>query len=70
MAALGSLLLIAGVAMLLMLGPAIVVIPAVLAILAVEFLWARRWLNWMRARYHTISSKQPVSDCKLNPDDL
>ncbi len=66
-AILGGALLIAGVAMLFLPGPAIVVIPAALAILAVEFLWARRWLNWMRDRYKTISSEKPTSDCTLNP---
>ena len=64
-AVLGGALLIAGVAMLVLPGPAIVVIPAALTILAVEFLWARRWLNWLRERYQTISNK-PVSDRKLN----
>ena len=68
-AVLGGALLIAGVAMLFLPGPAIVVIPAALAILAVEFLWARRWLNWMRDRYKTISSKKPTSDCTLNPEN-
>jgi tellurite resistance protein TerC len=41
----GGALLIAGVAMLVLPGPAIVVIPAALAILAVEFLWARRYFG-------------------------
>jgi tellurite resistance protein TerC len=45
---LGGALLIAGLAMFVLPGPAFVVIPAALAILAVEFLWARRWLAWMR----------------------
>jgi uncharacterized protein (TIGR02611 family) len=67
-AVLGGALLIAGVALLVLPGPAVVVIPAALAILAVEFLWARRWLNWLRERYKTISLKKPASDCKLNPD--
>ena len=56
-AILGGALLIVGVAMLFLPGPAIVVIPAALAILAVEFLWARRWLAWLRERYKTIPSK-------------
>ena len=64
-AVLGGALLIAGVAMLVLPGPAVVVIPAALAILAVEFLWARRWLNWLRERYQT-SSNKPASDRKLN----
>ena len=65
---LGAPLISARVAMLFLPGPAIVVIPAALAILAVEFLWARRWLAWLRERYDTISSKNPASDRKLNPD--
>ena len=65
-AALGGALLIAGVAMLVLPGPAVVVIPAALAILAVEFLWARRWLSWLRARYKTISSKKPAACPKTN----
>ena len=67
-AVLGGALLIAGVAMLFLPGPAIVVIPAALAILAVEFLWARRWLSWMRERYRTLLPNKPESVCKLNPD--
>lgn len=40
----GSVVLV-GIAMLALPGPAIVVIPLGLAILATEFLWARRWLK-------------------------
>ena len=39
-----------GIAMLLLPGPAILVIPAGLAILGLEFAWARRWLRTLR--YH------------------
>ena len=67
-AVLGSALLIAGLAMLSLPGPAIVVIPAPLAILAIEFTWARRWLNWMREHYQTIASNRLAPDCKLHPD--
>jgi len=67
-AALGGALLIAGVAMLVLPGPAVVVIPAALAILAVEFLWARRWLNWLRERYKTIFPNRPAIDRKLSRD--
>jgi len=44
----GGTVLALGVALIVLPGPAIVVIPAGLAILAVEFAWARRWLNRMR----------------------
>ena len=41
----GGTVLLVGVAMIVLPGPATVVIPAGLAILAVEFAWARRWLR-------------------------
>ena len=59
----GGSLLVAGLAMLVLPGPAFVVIPAALAILAVEFLWARRWLAWLRERYKRLSSNKAASDC-------
>ena len=68
-AVLGGSLLIAGVAMIVLPGPAVVVIPAALAILAVEFLWARRWLAWLRERFKTILPAKTPSDRKLNPDN-
>lgn len=40
----GASVLATGVLMLVLPGPAFVVIPAGLAILSVEFAWARRWL--------------------------
>jgi uncharacterized protein (TIGR02611 family) len=45
----GSTVLAIGIAMILLPGPAFIVIPAGLAILAVEFAWARRWLRSARA---------------------
>ena len=41
----GFTVLLIGVALLVLPGPAFIVIPAGLAILAVEFAWARRWLQ-------------------------
>ena len=67
-AVLGGALLMAGVAMLVLPGPAVVVIPAALAILAVEFLWARRWLSWVRERYKTILPNKPTSVRTLNAE--
>ena len=40
----GVTILLAGIAMIVLPGPAIVVIPVGLAVLATEFLWARRLL--------------------------
>jgi len=44
----GASVLATGVLMLVLPGPAFVVIPAGLAILGVEFAWARRWLLHMK----------------------
>ena len=41
----GSLVVLAGLAMLVLPGPAFVVIPVGFAILATEFEWARRWMQ-------------------------
>lgn len=40
----GATVLLVGIALLVLPGPAFVVIPAGLAILAIEFAWAKRWL--------------------------
>jgi hypothetical protein len=46
---LGGTVLAIGVALIVLPGPAFIVIPLGLAILAVEFAWARRWLRSARA---------------------
>jgi uncharacterized protein (TIGR02611 family) len=48
---LGSTVVLVGVALVLLPGPAFVVIPIGLGILALEFAWARRWLRQARAFY-------------------
>ncbi len=47
-AVIGITVLLIGIALLVLPGPAVVVIPIGLAILATEFAWARRWLRIMR----------------------
>ncbi len=47
-AVVGTSILLIGVAMLVTPGPAIVVIPIGLAILGIEFAWARIWLRKVR----------------------
>jgi uncharacterized protein (TIGR02611 family) len=49
----GGLVLLAGIAMLVLPGPAVVVIPLGLAILATEFEWAQRWLRKARDMIRT-----------------
>lgn len=47
-AIIGSTVLLLGIAMIVLPGPATVVIPAGLAILGLEFVWARRFLRHLR----------------------
>jgi tellurite resistance protein TerC len=47
-AVLGSSVLLLGIVMIVTPGPAFIVIPAGLAILAIEFVWARHWLKKLR----------------------
>ena len=44
----GATILLIGIALLVLPGPAFVVIPVGLAILATEYAWARRWLRKVR----------------------
>jgi tellurite resistance protein TerC len=47
-AVVGSTVLLIGIALLVLPGPAFIVIPLGLAILAIEFAWARLWLQYVR----------------------
>jgi len=49
-AVVGTTILVAGIAMIVLPGPAIVVIPLALGLLATEFVWARRLLHLVRER--------------------
>jgi len=46
----GTSVIVVGLAMIVLPGPAILVIPLGLAILGIEFAWARRWLHAVRAQ--------------------
>lgn len=46
----GGTVLLIGVALLVLPGPAFIVIPVGLAILGLEFAWARHWLTQIKAR--------------------
>ena len=46
----GGIVLLAGVAMIVLPGPAIVVIPLGLGILGLEFPWALRWLKHLKEK--------------------
>jgi uncharacterized protein (TIGR02611 family) len=55
----GGTILLGGIAMIVLPGPAVVVIPIGLAVLATEFIWARLWLR--RVRKYFKKAKDKVS---------
>lgn len=66
----GSTVLLIGIAMLILPGPAILVVPLGLGILAIEFAWARRWLG--RVKVATADAQDRLSSAiglKRKPDD-
>ena len=52
-AVVGGTIVLIGIAMLVLPGPALVVIPVGLAILSIEFTWARHWLRRLRESIST-----------------
>ena len=56
----GGTVLLIGIAMIVLPGPAIVVIPAGLAILAIEFAWAKHWLNRVKQYIPGNKDKAPL----------
>lgn len=56
-AIIGSTVILLGIVLIVLPGPATLVIPAGLAILATEFVWARRLLKKVRAQIAGISRK-------------
>jgi len=58
----GSTVTLIGVALLVLPGPAFIVIPIGLSILATEFLWARRLLKKAREMATNLVSDQPPKD--------
>ncbi len=60
----GFTVLLLGLCLLVLPGPAFVVIPIGLGLLAIEFEWARRWLRAVRRIYR--SSAAETSDVAAN----
>ncbi len=54
----GATVLLIGVALLVLPGPAFIVIPIGLAILATEYAWARRWLKKVRRMASNVVSSR------------
>ena len=66
-AVVGGSVLLVGIAMLVLPGPAILVMPLGLAILATEFLWARRWLKRARALLPNGNKQSPTAQGQSQP---
>jgi tellurite resistance protein TerC len=66
----GGTILLIGVAMIVLPGPAVVVIPIGLAVLATEFVWARRWLRKARKLFKkTKASVSGATKKNISADD-
>lgn len=59
-AAVGAGLLLVGVAMIVLPGPALLMIPLGLGLLAAEFAWARRWLERLRREARRLAERLGV----------
>ena len=60
----GATVLLIGVALLVLPGPAFIVIPIGLAILASEYAWARRWLRKVRRMASDVVSSRSRTTAK------
>ncbi len=67
----GGLLVLVGIILIFIPGPAFVVIPAGLALLATEFEWARtllkkfrEWLHTIREKWRAMRGKKPLKAAK------
>jgi uncharacterized protein (TIGR02611 family) len=60
----GFTVLCVGVAMIVLPGPAFIVIPAGLGILAIEFAWAKRWLTEVKVRGSSALRYWPIGKSK------
>jgi uncharacterized protein (TIGR02611 family) len=56
----GIALTLLGLALLVLPGPGILTIAAGLAVLATEFVWARRLLDWMKHKYRSYFTNEPA----------
>ena len=65
---LGSSVVALGIVMLVAPGPGIVVIPIGLAILSVEFAWARIWLRKVREGISSVSSRNHADRAERHRD--
>ena len=60
----GSTILLMGIAMIVLPGPAVLVIPVGLGVLATELVWARRLLNKLKSTFQKGNDKNDARETK------
>ena len=60
----GSTVLLMGIAMIVLPGPAVLVIPVGLAVLATEFVWARKLLTKLKSTFQKGKAENHARDTK------
>jgi tellurite resistance protein TerC len=65
----GATVLLIGIALLVLPGPAFIVIPIGLAILATEYAWARHWLRKVRQMASGVISGRSATNQNRQPRD-
>ena len=60
----GSTVLLLGIAMIVLPGPAVLVIPIGLSVLATELVWARRLLNKLKSTFQKRKEKNDARETK------
>jgi tellurite resistance protein TerC len=60
----GSTVLLLGIAMIVLPGPAVLVIPIGLSVLATELVWARRLLNKLKSTFQKEKEKNDARETK------
>lgn len=68
--AVGSTVVLLGIVMLVTPGPGLIVIPIGLAILGVEFAWARLWLRRVRESISTQNSRNHAKRAERHRDRI
>ena len=66
--AVGSSVLLVGIVMIVFPGPAFIVIPIGLAILSIEFAWARAWLRRIREGISNSNARQRAKRAETHRD--
>jgi tellurite resistance protein TerC len=64
---LGFTVLLVGIAMIVLPGPAVVVIPIGLGILSLEYAWARRWLQKIKEKGEVLAQKVTGKSTNVRP---